>query len=112
MTDIVELLENLSVSPHQQSIIDSAVDEIVGLREEKQKLIAVEEQLFEVCQRTLDEVRQITSEALLWAEKEIKRLREGLNLIANNSCCGTCQEAALIAKRTLEGNSHEQTRAT
>lgn len=60
MTDIVELLENLSVSPHQQSIIDSAVDEIVGLR-------------------------------------------EGLQTIANNSCCGTCQEAALVAKRTLEG---------
>ena len=37
------------------------------------------------------------------AADEIERLREGLQLIANNSCCGTCQEAALVAKRTLEG---------
>ena len=38
MTDIVELLENLSVSPHQQSIIDSAVDEIVRLRKDNKRL--------------------------------------------------------------------------
>jgi len=31
--DIVELLENLTVEPHQQAIIDAAVDEIVRLRE-------------------------------------------------------------------------------
>ena len=42
MTDIVELLENLSVSPHQQSIIDSAVDEIVTLREALRQIAAVD----------------------------------------------------------------------
>ena len=40
MIDIVELLENLSVSPHQQSIIDSAVDEIVKLRRALNQIIA------------------------------------------------------------------------
>lgn len=42
--DIVELLENLMVQPHQQSIIDSAVDEIVGLREALQKIAAVDDE--------------------------------------------------------------------
>jgi len=31
--DILELLENLTVEPHQQAIIDAAVDEIEQLRE-------------------------------------------------------------------------------
>jgi len=31
--DILELLENLTVEPHQQAIIDAAVDEIERLRE-------------------------------------------------------------------------------
>ena len=35
--DILELLENLTVEPHQQAIIDAAVDEIERLREENQR---------------------------------------------------------------------------
>ena len=35
------------------------------------------------------------------AADEIERLREALQSIANNSCCGTCQEAALIARKAL-----------
>ena len=31
--DILELLENLTVEPHQQAIIDAAVDEIATLRQ-------------------------------------------------------------------------------
>ena len=31
--EILELLENLTVEPHQQAIIDAAVDEIERLRE-------------------------------------------------------------------------------
>ena len=36
--DILELLENLTVEPHQQAIIDAAVDEIERLREENERL--------------------------------------------------------------------------
>ena len=36
--DIVELLENLIVAPHQQAIIDAAADEIERLREENKRL--------------------------------------------------------------------------
>ena len=32
--DILELLENLTVEPHQQAIIDAAVDEIERLRQQ------------------------------------------------------------------------------
>ena len=39
------------------------------------------------------------------AADEIERLREGLQTIADNHCCGTCQEAALVAKRALEKGS-------
>jgi hypothetical protein len=36
--DILELLENLTVEPHQQAIIDAAVDEIERLRGEVEHL--------------------------------------------------------------------------
>lgn len=34
--------------------------------------------------------------------KEIERLREALQSIAKNTCCGACQEAALVARKALE----------
>ena len=37
--DILELLENLMVEPHQQAIIDAAVDEIERLRKDKAELV-------------------------------------------------------------------------
>lgn len=36
-------------------------------------------------------------------EAENKRLRAGLRSIAGNGCCDTCQEAAQVARDTLEG---------
>ncbi len=35
-------------------------------------------------------------------EAEIAELKKGLQSIANNSCCDRCQEAALVARATLE----------
>ena len=37
--DILELLENLTVEPHQQAIIDAAVDEIERLRQQNAELV-------------------------------------------------------------------------
>jgi len=33
---------------------------------------------------------------------KIKRLREALESISKNSCCGDCQEAKLVARKALE----------
>jgi ribonuclease D len=41
MMDIVEKLENLIVKPHQQGIIDAAVDEIERLREALQQCVTI-----------------------------------------------------------------------
>jgi hypothetical protein len=35
---------------------------------------------------------------------EIRRLRTALRSIAANTCCGSCQEAALVAKKALDVN--------
>lgn len=37
--DIVELLENLNVSWHQEAIIHNAIEEIIELRKEKQEAV-------------------------------------------------------------------------
>lgn len=37
-------------------------------------------------------------------EAEVKRLREALESISKNTCCSTCQEAALVAKQALKGD--------
>lgn len=37
-----------------------------------------------------------------WPSYEVKRLRKVLFSIAKNTCCGTCQEAALIAQKALD----------
>lgn len=34
-------------------------------------------------------------------DAEVRRLREALTSIANNSCCPPCREAGLVAKRAL-----------
>lgn len=34
-------------------------------------------------------------------DETIRRLREKLRSIAANTCCGTCQEAALVARAIL-----------
>ena len=39
-------------------------------------------------------------------DAEIERLREALSSIAMNTCCGTCQEAALIARAALAAKEH------
>lgn len=44
---------------------------------------------------------QIATIASLTAE--IERLRSVLEYIARNTCCDTCQEAALVAKEALTG---------
>lgn len=36
-------------------------------------------------------------------EAEVERLCSRLQSIANNSCCGPCQEAKLVAREALEG---------
>lgn len=36
------------------------------------------------------------------AEQLLRRYREGLESIARNSCCDSCQEAKLVALHTLE----------
>ena len=33
---------------------------------------------------------------------EIERLREALRSISNNTCCGNCQKAALVARAALK----------
>lgn len=35
------------------------------------------------------------------AADEIERLREALQSIAKNTCCDTCQEAAMVARKAL-----------
>ncbi len=37
-----------------------------------------------------------------WPNHEVKRLRRVLFSIAKNTCCGPCQEAALVAQKALE----------
>ena len=54
------------------------------------------------CHQRVDPTRAMLPE--LVAEKleaEIAQLRSALRSIANNSCCGTCQEAAKVAKAAL-----------
>lgn len=46
--DIIELLENLRVEPHQQIIIDIAVNEIATLRQQISKLTEEREELNEM----------------------------------------------------------------
>lgn len=43
----------------------------------------------------------LLQEKLRQKDEEIKRLREALESIANNTCCGKCQEASLWAKKAL-----------
>lgn len=45
--------------------------------------------------------------ALEAAEAEVARLREALRSIADNSCCGACREAALVARAALQEKPHE-----
>jgi hypothetical protein len=52
--------------------------------------------------------RQITraiefGNELVQLRAERDRLREALGSIAKNTCCGKCQEAALVARAALEG---------
>lgn len=41
------------------------------------------------------------------AKAEVARLREALRSIADNSCCGACREAALVARAALQEKPHE-----
>ena len=97
MTDIVERLRYEAKTAREnhpetfcvsEDTADEAADEI-------ERLLAKVEEWKQAAGAEADERRR--------AHEEIGLLREGLNSIANNSCCGTCQEAALVAKRTLEG---------
>ena len=43
----------------------------------------------------------VTSPLMIEAATEIERLREALQSIAKNTCCDTCREAALVARKAL-----------
>ena len=43
------------------------------------------------------------------AEARERALREALDSIANSSCCGSCQEAARVAKKALAATREEPT---
>ena len=45
----------------------------------------------------------IYDETPLDAADEIERLRAALRSIAANACCDSCREAALVARKALEG---------
>ena len=49
------------------------------------------------------DVRRLTEEKEHWTYERYKQMREALESIAKNTCCETCQEAALVAKRALAG---------
>jgi len=48
------------------------------------------------------ECREGTYADLEKQDAEIKRLREVLQSISNNTCCDNCQEAALVARAALK----------
>jgi len=48
------------------------------------------------------ECREGTYADLEKQDAEIKRLREVLQSISNNTCCDDCQEAALVARAALK----------
>ena len=53
---------------------------------------------------TTEEVRQIIDacyRALSAQSAELAKAREALGSIARNTCCGTCREAALVARQAL-----------
>lgn len=43
----------------------------------------------------------VTEDACAMLEADVERLRAALESIAENTCCGTCQEAALVARTAL-----------
>ena len=43
----------------------------------------------------------VTEDACAMLEADVERLRAALESIADNTCCGTCQEAALVARTAL-----------
>ena len=47
------------------------------------------------------ECREDTYADLEKQDAEIKRLREALQSISNNTCCDNCKEAALVARAAL-----------
>jgi hypothetical protein len=62
-----------------------------------------------------DEIERLQKEVMSWWEEtelmrgdlavyssEIERLRKELQSIAKNTCCDTCQEAAMVARKALE----------
>lgn len=62
-------------------------------------------------QRLFDERGDLLHE---WAIKltaqdcRIRELEAALRSIASNTCCDKCQEAALVAKKTLRGDKGER----
>lgn len=54
-----------------------------------------------------NEFREIMNEERCDALEENERLREALQSISNNTCCGACQEAALVARAALKGTDNE-----
>lgn len=49
-----------------------------------------------------DEWRCADCSLAFWPSHEVKRLRKVLFSIAKNTCCGPCQEAALVAQKALD----------
>lgn len=48
-----------------------------------------------------DAVNEIMRQTLADRD-EIERLRKALQSIAKNTCCDTCQEAAMVARKALK----------
>jgi len=49
--------------------------------------------------------RDVWPDDVLEAIQRIKQLEAALRSIADNSCCDTCREAALVARKALEGTN-------
>jgi len=50
-----------------------------------------------------NQIAEATIAKIKQCADEIERLRKALQLIANNTCCDGCQEAALVARKALGG---------
>jgi len=78
------------------------------------KAEAGNELIIEAIIQAAEEEIATNEKAYLWereqkelANKEITRLREALESIAANTCCGDCQEAKRVAIKALKENSDD-----
>jgi len=79
-------------------------DAVVKERDQAYDAAELQRRECETC-RELLHAEMLRGEAI---ERENVRLKEALGSIAKNTCCDTCQEAALIAKQALQRGNHDQ----